>query len=183
MLQTYPKCKTEDGQAELFHRGVGKRRASHQSSEHDIEEQITEWTNMTWFLLALGGVCLIKRRQQVVAAQAATQAGHGLANHGPFHQYSQSFGSFQQPLGHLHPMSQGSISSLAQNSLHSLSSSSSSGRGSLNTNSISLATIPQGPQQESQYCPVTQYVLLSCASKQKKKHSCLCSFPDLWANS
>lgn len=61
VLQTYPKCKTEDGQAEMFHRGVGKRRASHQSSEHDLEEQINEWANMTWFLLALGGVCLQKR--------------------------------------------------------------------------------------------------------------------------
>lgn len=160
MLQTYPKCKTEDGQAELFHRGVGKRRASHQSSEHDIEEQINEWANMTWFLLALGGVCLIKRRQQVVAAQASTHTSHSLSNHGPFHQYSQSFGSFQQPLpaAHIHPINQGSISSLAQNSLHSLSSSSSSGRGSLNPNSVSLAPIPQGPQQEVQYCPVTQYV-------------------------
>lgn len=160
MLETYPKCKTEDGQAELFHRGVGKRRASHQSSEHDIEEQITEWANMTWFLLALGGVCLIKRRQQVVAAQASSHTPHSLSNHGPFHQYSQSFGSFQQPLpaAHIHHINhnQGSITSLAQNSLHSLSSSSSSGRGSLNPNSVSLAAIPQGPQQEVQYCPVTQ---------------------------
>lgn len=153
MLQTYPKCKTEDGQAELFHRGVGKRRASHQSSEHDIEEQITEWANMTWFLLALGGVCLIKRRQQVVAAAQASQ--QALSNQGSFHQYSQSFGSFQQnlpPQVHI----QGSISSLAHNSLHSLSSSSSSGRGSLNPNSVSLAAVPQGPHQEVQYCPVTQ---------------------------
>ncbi|XP_073824829.1 neurofibromin 1 isoform X8 [Musca autumnalis] len=168
MLQTYPKCKTEDGQAELFHRGVGKRRASHQSSEHDIEEQITEWANMTWFLLALGGVCLIKRRQQVVAAQASQQF---LGHPAPFHPYSQSFGSFQQnipPQVHIH---QGSISSLAQNSLHSLSSSSSSGRGSLNPNSVSLAGVPQGPQQEVQYCPVTQFIgqllrLLVCSNEK-----------------
>ncbi|KAM7364589.1 neurofibromin 1 isoform 1-T1 [Cochliomyia hominivorax] len=173
MLQTYPKCKTEDGQAELFHRGVGKRRASHQSSEHDIEEQINEWANMTWFLLALGGVCLIKRRQQVVAAQASTHTSHSVSNHGPFHQYSQSFGSFQQPLpaAHILPINQGSISSLAQNSLHSLSSSSSSGRGSLNPNSVSLAPIPQGPQQEVQYCPVTQFIgqllrLLVCSNEK-----------------
>lgn len=63
MLQTYPKGKLEDGQAaEAFHRSVGKRRASHQSSEHDLEEQISEWANMTWFLLALGGVCLQRPR-------------------------------------------------------------------------------------------------------------------------
>jgi neurofibromin 1 len=54
LLQTYPKGKLEDGQTEVFHRSVGKRRASHQSSEHDLEEQISEWANMTWFLLALG---------------------------------------------------------------------------------------------------------------------------------
>lgn len=61
MLQNYPKGgKAEDGQAETFHRSVGKRRASscHQSSEHDLEE----WSNMTWFLLALGGVCLQRPR-------------------------------------------------------------------------------------------------------------------------
>lgn len=65
ILQSYPKGKTEDGQVEMFHRTIGKRRASsHQSSEHDLEEQITEWANMTWFLLALGGVCLQKPRTQ-----------------------------------------------------------------------------------------------------------------------
>lgn len=154
MLQTYPKCKTDDGQAEFFHRGVGKRRASHQSSEHDIEEQITEWANMTWFLLALGGVCLIKRRQLVVAAQAVQPQNCLIKDQGPFHQYSQSFGSLQQSLPQAQ-VNQGSISSLAQNSLLPLSSSSSSGRGSLNPNSVSLTTIPQGPQ-EVQYCPVTQ---------------------------
>lgn len=58
MLQSFPKGKPDENQAEIFHRGVGKRRASHQSSEHDIEEQIIEWANMTWFLLALGGICL-----------------------------------------------------------------------------------------------------------------------------
>lgn len=73
VLQSYPKCKSEDGQMEMFYRGIGKRRASHQSSEHDLEEQIGEWANMTWFLLALGGVCLLKRRQQAAAAAQAQQ--------------------------------------------------------------------------------------------------------------
>lgn len=66
MLQSYPKGKAEEGQAEIFHRTMVKRRASHQSSEHDLEEQITEWANMTWFLLALGGVCLQKPRSRVI---------------------------------------------------------------------------------------------------------------------
>ncbi|KAG5866704.1 hypothetical protein JTB14_013865 [Gonioctena quinquepunctata] len=60
-LSTYPKARTEDGQIEPFHRSVGKRRASHQNSEHELEEQINEWANMTGFLCALGGVCLQRK--------------------------------------------------------------------------------------------------------------------------
>lgn len=60
-LTNYPKTKTEDGQVESFHRSAGKRRASHQNSEHELEEQINEWANMTGFLCALGGVCLQRR--------------------------------------------------------------------------------------------------------------------------
>ncbi|XP_044742019.1 neurofibromin [Chrysoperla carnea] len=60
-LQTYPKAKLEDGQMEPFHRSVTKRRASHQNSEHELEEQINEWANMTGFLCALGGVCLQRK--------------------------------------------------------------------------------------------------------------------------
>lgn len=38
MLASYPKAKLEEGQiADSFHRSVGKRRASHQSSEHELE--------------------------------------------------------------------------------------------------------------------------------------------------
>ncbi|KAF2359602.1 Ras GTPase-activating protein [Trinorchestia longiramus] len=63
-LMSYPKAKLEDGQiAETFHRpgAMGKRRASHQSSEHELEvlDQVNEWANMTGFLCALGGVCLM----------------------------------------------------------------------------------------------------------------------------
>lgn len=38
-LSTYPKQqRAEDGQImEPFHRSMGKRRASHQNSEHDLE--------------------------------------------------------------------------------------------------------------------------------------------------
>lgn len=61
MLTSYPKTKIEDGQLEPFHRSVGKRRASHQNSEHELEDQINEWANMTGFLCALGGVCLQRK--------------------------------------------------------------------------------------------------------------------------
>ncbi|KAK9758709.1 GTPase-activator protein for Ras-like GTPase [Popillia japonica] len=58
-LASYPKAKVEDGQMEPFHRSAGKRRASHQNSEHELE--INEWANMTGFLCALGGVCLQRK--------------------------------------------------------------------------------------------------------------------------
>ncbi|XP_049859509.1 neurofibromin isoform X2 [Schistocerca gregaria] len=61
LLTSYPKSKMEDGQVEPFHRSVGKRRASHQNSEHELEDQINEWANMTGFLCALGGVCLQRK--------------------------------------------------------------------------------------------------------------------------
>lgn len=60
-LASYPKSKTEDVQVEPFCRGNVKRRAAHQNSEHEMEEQINEWANMTGFLCALGGVCLQRR--------------------------------------------------------------------------------------------------------------------------
>lgn len=59
-LVNYPKFKIEDGQMES-HRSTGKRRASHQNSEHELEDQINEWANMTGVLCALGGVCLQER--------------------------------------------------------------------------------------------------------------------------
>lgn len=55
------KVKTEDAQAESFCRSNVKRRAAHQNSEHEVEEQINEWAKMTGFLCALGGVCLQRR--------------------------------------------------------------------------------------------------------------------------
>ena len=60
-LSQYPKTKDEgDRPAELFHR-VGKRRASHHSTEHELEDQVAELANMTGFLVALGGVCLQRK--------------------------------------------------------------------------------------------------------------------------
>jgi hypothetical protein len=37
MLASYPKAKLEDGQVESFHRSIGKRRASHQNLEYELE--------------------------------------------------------------------------------------------------------------------------------------------------
>lgn len=124
ILQSFPKGKPEDGQAEMFHRTIGKRRASHQSSEHDLEEQITEWANMTWFLLALGGVCLQKPR--------TTQ--------------------------HVLVKSVMSMGSVMQGSSLSLSTSLSSGRGSMHPSTSSLVSAISTSAQEVQYCPVTQFI-------------------------
>lgn len=100
VLQTFPKLKTEDAQAEMFHRGMGKRRASHQSSEHDLEEQINEWANMTWFLLALGGVCLQKRNS---SRQMLLQQSHNNSSVASLAQASLYSSSTSSGHGSLHP--------------------------------------------------------------------------------
>ncbi|XP_055612148.1 neurofibromin isoform X5 [Uranotaenia lowii] len=101
VLQNYPKGKPEEGQAEVFHRSMGKRRASHQSSEHDLEEQITEWANMTWFLLALGGVCLQKPRNQRLAQTQILPIGIS----GPsLMQSTTSLSSSSSGRGSMHPI-------------------------------------------------------------------------------
>uniref|UniRef100_A0A182Q4E2 Ras-GAP domain-containing protein n=1 Tax=Anopheles farauti TaxID=69004 RepID=A0A182Q4E2_9DIPT len=114
LLQNYPKGKPEEGQAEVFHRSMGKRRASHQSSEHDLEEQITEWANMTWFLLALGGVCLQKPRNQRQATQ-----GYNLpiATAGPsLMQSTTSLSSSSSGRGSMHPIMGSLVSSIGPGS-------------------------------------------------------------------
>lgn len=75
LLQTYPKGKPDESQAEIFYRSMGKRRASHQNTDHDLDDQITEWANMTWFLLALGGVCLQRPRASRAPSQTYTMIG------------------------------------------------------------------------------------------------------------
>lgn len=37
LLTSFPKAKLEEGQVEPFHRSAGKRRASHQNPEHELE--------------------------------------------------------------------------------------------------------------------------------------------------
>lgn len=62
-LSHFPKIRDEFPPSEAFPR-IGKRRASQHnfltasSTEHELEDQINEWANMTGFLLSLGGVCL-----------------------------------------------------------------------------------------------------------------------------
>ena len=58
-LVSYPKAKIDvEGQMESIHRNVLRRRTSQHSTEHELEDQLNEWANMTGFLCALGGVCL-----------------------------------------------------------------------------------------------------------------------------
>ena len=129
ILQTYPKCKTEDGQAEIFHRGMGKRRASHQSSEHDLEEQIIEWANMTWFLLAMGGVCLQRPRNHRQLLQSQNNSSLGSLAQNSLYSLSSSASSGR---GSLHPSTISLVSS------------------------IGASSIGPVPPQDVQYCPVTQ---------------------------
>ncbi|XP_065225861.1 neurofibromin-like isoform X1 [Planococcus citri] len=58
VISAFSKTKTEDLPLEACHRSLAKRRASQQSSEHDVDDQINEWANMTGFLLSVGGVLL-----------------------------------------------------------------------------------------------------------------------------
>ena len=45
---------------------VPKRRTpSHQSTEHELEDQLNEWANMTGFLCSLGSVCLTNQQVQL----------------------------------------------------------------------------------------------------------------------
>ena len=62
---------------ETFHRSAGKRRASHQSTEHELEDQVNEWANMTGFLCALGGVCLQRRSPRPTVNAAPTSSNSG----------------------------------------------------------------------------------------------------------
>lgn len=49
--------------------------ASHHSTDHELEDQVAEWANMTGFLLALGGVCL--QRKSPAASGRHDFAGRG----------------------------------------------------------------------------------------------------------
>uniref|UniRef100_A0A8D9APP4 Neurofibromin n=1 Tax=Cacopsylla melanoneura TaxID=428564 RepID=A0A8D9APP4_9HEMI len=65
-----------DGDLENFHRTLGKRRTSvHQNAEHDLEDHVNEWANMTGFLCALGGVCLQRNKQKATTSKALSLPG------------------------------------------------------------------------------------------------------------
>ncbi|KAI5740359.1 hypothetical protein M8J76_003040 [Diaphorina citri] len=65
-----------DGDLENFHRTLGKRRTSvHQNAEHDLEDHVNEWANMTGFLCALGGVCLQRNKQKPTTSKALSLPG------------------------------------------------------------------------------------------------------------
>ena len=87
-LTNFPKQKNDELPSSDAFRG--KRRASHQpflsisSTEHELEDQIYEWANMTGFLLALGGVCLQRKSPPAdsAAAAMARMACGGVADQG-----------------------------------------------------------------------------------------------------
>ena len=56
-LVQFPKFKGEEV-VDMAHRSGAKRRASHQNTEHELDDNLNEWVNMTGFLCALGSVAL-----------------------------------------------------------------------------------------------------------------------------
>lgn len=167
MLSNYPKSKAEDGTPDVVHRSMGKRRTSHQSSEHDLEEQINEWANMTWFLVALGGVCLQQKPRAnrphygppVISAMPSLSGLHG--HPGLLMSCSTSSSLCTGSTSPATASAAGAaalgavgggpaVSGSAGQSSNVSSASSSSGRGTYHS-------VFGGPVvQEVQYCPVTQ---------------------------
>ncbi|CAL1527010.1 unnamed protein product, partial [Lymnaea stagnalis] len=64
-LETYPKLKLEEGRELTDVMRITKRKTPHSSTEHELEDQLNEWANMTGFLCALGGVRLSNKSQRV----------------------------------------------------------------------------------------------------------------------
>lgn len=135
-LASHTKAKVEDGQMEPFHRSMGKRRASHQNSEHELEvrmaesnylitlrkdrsfkDQINEWANMTGFLCALGGVCLQRKSPSRPTLSTSSHSSYS------------------------------SLSTVTVSSMGTVSSVADSRKSSVLTGNT---------QEQRQYCPVTQ---------------------------
>lgn len=57
LMNAKSKIENDNANSELA-RNIAKRRQSQQSAEHDSEDYLIEWTNMTGWLCALGGVCI-----------------------------------------------------------------------------------------------------------------------------
>lgn len=62
------KSKIENDANSELARNIAKRRQSQQSAEHDSEDYLIEWTNMTGWLCALGGVCIQSSKYSQKAA-------------------------------------------------------------------------------------------------------------------
>ncbi|XP_067682311.1 neurofibromin-like isoform X6 [Haliotis asinina] len=65
-LESYPKVKFDDSQREIADMIKMKRKPpNHASTEHELEDQLNEWANMTGFLCALGSVRLQNKSHRV----------------------------------------------------------------------------------------------------------------------
>ncbi|XP_040571379.1 neurofibromin isoform X2 [Lepeophtheirus salmonis] len=138
-LASFPKQKGDEiPPSEAFHR-MGKRRASHHSTDHELEDQVNEWANMTGFLCALGGVCLQKKSPGGGPSSSLSSSSVPSDHHHHHHQHLHHY--FHPPP----PSSKKStVSALCGGSLSSSSSSS--------TQNV----LPHG--SDMQYCPVTTFI-------------------------
>ncbi|CAG0920975.1 unnamed protein product [Notodromas monacha] len=125
-----------------------KRRASQQNSEHDLEDQINEWANMTGFLCALGGICLQRQRPGVgntlpaFSSSLDSRAGPGLLVNGG-----------GAPHGSAMSLSVSASVSTSTTSLCSVGTTPTMPAARMASNAFQCYRY-----QDSQYCAVTQFV-------------------------
>lgn len=181
-LSQFPKQKgDETQQSDTFYR-MGKRRASHHSTEHELEDQVNEWANMTGFLLALGGVCLQRKSPAGLRAMAATCAAAAVAapGGGAVVPMGMGLGMGMAAAAVADQAAKKASSLLSSASMVSASSSSAS---SSSPSAVVSALSGQGVgggaggagggalQDALQYCPVTQFLgqllrLLVCPNEK-----------------
>ena len=130
---------------------MGKRRASNHSTEHELEDQVNEWANMTGFLLALGGVCLQRKSPAGLRAGPSTSANS-----------STSSTNFQTSSGSSTP---------SQHSQDSQGLKKPNDGRSVASTVVGSGMLPHGAGQDIQYCPVTQFLgqllkLLVCSNEK-----------------
>ncbi|XP_077535309.1 neurofibromin 1 isoform X3 [Haemaphysalis longicornis] len=144
LLVSYPKTKLEEGQmiCESLHRTIGKRRASHQSTEHELEDQLNEWANMTGFLCALGGVCLQRRSPSSVSSASASRLLLLPSSRSSLYGGGVGGGSSTGTLTSLDARTKGGGGMMA-----AAGAAAGAGGGGMLT-----------PGQDIQFCPVTQFV-------------------------
>lgn len=154
-LQAFSKSRLEDAQLEPFHRSMSKRRASHQNSEHDLEDQINEWANMTGFLCALGGVCLQRK--------SPTRPNAAPSNNTPSTSTSNNHNNLTNVVSMM-----ANTSGTSNSSICSLVDR--SAIGFIERTKGNPPVLPNS-NAEMQYCPVTQFVhlllrLLVCSNEK-----------------